>query len=1357
MRTQDLGDRVRLHLSIDLLIADASSIQLLLAEWIRLIIDPHTALPALGVTFRDVLLATAALRNRPAYQRCRRYWLDRIGTLPPAPRLPVRDLPAAHRPEFTRREHRFSPATWAGLRDRARASRVTPSMLLCAAYAEVLRVWSSRERFTLNVTVAQRPGGHPGVAGVIGDFTGTVLLECELTGSPDLATTAATIQRQLRADLAHAEFTGVLVQRELARTGTPDRARMPIVFTSLLTEPDGVAAFEDVVFATGYAISQTPQVLLDNQVLVRGEGLLVSWDAVDTAFAAGVLDDMFAAYTGLLHAIADDEHTLRLRVPVTAPRRQLDARAAVNDTAGPLPRELLHAGIDRWARHDPDAPAVLTADRTLTFGELDRRANQVAHWLRSTGAGPNSLVGVLMRKGWEQVVAVLGILRAGAAYLPIDADLPPLRVARVLDTAGAEPVVVQTGVTGFGARRALVVEAARANLPDGPVESPRTAVTDLAYVIFTSGSTGAPKGVMVSHRAAGNTLADINDRLGVGPGDRVLGLSALSFDLSVYDIFGVLGAGGAIVLPDADEVRNPAHWESLTVRHGVTLWNSVPALLEMLVEHRATAATPLPATLRAVLLSGDWIPLPLVRRLHAGAGPLIYGLGGATEAGIWSIWQPITAVDPEWRSVPYGTPLRNQAFRVLDSRFADKPDLVAGELFIGGSGLADGYWADPALTAAAFPAHPDTGERLYRTGDTGRYLTDGSIEFLGRLDTQVKIGGHRIELGDIEAALAEHDQVRAAVAVATGPDGGPRRLVGYVVPTTDAGLDLAELRDFLAARLPAYQVPPVIVALTALPLGPNGKVERAALPPPPPAEPAQPPAGDAERTLAEIWRSLLGTPHVGRDTDFFALGGDSLLSVRAVALAAEAGLHLSAAEFCRHPTVAGQAALARSAPPPTAPEEPAEGPVGLTPSQHWFFAQEVAEPDHWNGMWPVFALGRLLDTAVLARALDIVLARHEALRTRFHRARCGWRAEIVAARPSPAGLVEAVGLAHVADHDLEAEIGAHVARRNGGLDLANGPVVTLTSFDLGARRAPRLLVSAHWLVMDYYSSRVFYEELRVAYFALERGENPVLPPKTASLRACLARLAECVREPEAAGELPYWTELAGRRVSALPVDHRIGPNTQASAARVLVQLTGATADAVLARPPAARGVEIRDVLITALVRTIAGWTDVREVAIELEGHGREWAYGDLDVSRTVGRLSTLTPVLLRTGDLRAVRDQLAAVPHRGAGYGILRELHHDPEVRARLATVPAPEVGFNFWGEVSEYFTADSRPVIESFGHHRGESGLRPRVLDLTALTVAGELWLVWTYSTNLHTEATITALAGRFERELAELARDAR
>jgi amino acid adenylation domain-containing protein len=519
------------------------------------------------------------------------------------------------------------------------------------------------------------------------------------------------------------------------------------------------------------------------------------------------------------------------------PPDQLATRASVNATQTPVSQEFLHALVLRQAYQRPDQIAVVTPTRRLCYAEVLNGAWQLAHWLGHQGARPNHLVAIVMEKGWEQIVAVLGVLLSGAAYLPLDPHLPQERLDYLLQHSEVSLVLTQSHIDARiswspSLGRFLVDGLTLSHeLPEySCVQHPE----DLAYVIYTSGSTGLPKGVMIDHRAAVNTILDINTRFAVTEQDRVLALSAFNFDLSVYDLFGLLAAGGAVVLPGEEDTRNPQAWLQLVQQERVTLWNSVPALMQMLIEYVETQGQSLDSSaLRLVLLSGDWIPLTLPTRLWRQKAELeVISLGGATEAAIWSIQYPIKQTEPTWSSIPYGTPLHNQSFQILNERMEPTPVWVPGQLYIEGVGLAKGYWKDEEKTAASFVQHPHSGERLYRTGDLGRYWPDGTIEFLGREDFQVKIQGHRIELGEIEATLIQHPRLQDALAAAVGDAHGEKRLVAYIISEDGSTIETNDVRHFLEERLPAYMIPTSFVQMEQFPLTANGKVDRAALPTP---------------------------------------------------------------------------------------------------------------------------------------------------------------------------------------------------------------------------------------------------------------------------------------------------------------------------------------------------------------------------------------------------------------------------------------------------------------------------------------------------------------------------------------------
>jgi amino acid adenylation domain-containing protein len=1062
------GSRTRVLLSFDLLIADIGSIRLLLRDWHRFYREPDADRPPLGLSFRDYVRAVRRLPETAQYARALEYWREQLAGLPPRPDLPLAVNPAAvGRPEFTARDLVVERDRWSRLRDRAAARGLTVSAVLLAAYATILGGWSRSGRFTVNVTVINRLPVHPDVRDLVGEFASFDLLPVDLTGSADFAALATSLQEQSWQDLEHRYVNGVELLRELARTrGGAAGSVLPFVFTSTLVqenEPGDTSMFGwlgDVV----HEIAQTPQVWIDFALLEVAAGVQLSWHAVRQLFPDGVLDAMFAAFADLVHRLADDEDTWSDR-PAPLPDEHRAMVAAVNDTAGAHPDGLLCDPVVAQARRAPERLAVAGADGELTYGDLYRNACRLAQTLRAAGTGAGDLVAVAIAKSRAQIVAALAVNLAGGAYLPLDPGLPRQRQDQLIAQSQARVALVPID----GDRedwpdgvRVLPVELAGGEDVEPPQQVARP--TDLAYVIFTSGSTGVPKGVMISHRAALNTVDDISTRYHVGPEDRVLGLSSLSFDLSVYDVFGVLGAGGTLVLPRAGSSRDPGHWLDLMARYRVTLWNSVPALAQMLADHAlgeqlASGAERHPALrdLRLAMMSGDWIPLDLPDRLRSVAPDAqLVSLGGATEAAIWSIAYDIGAVDPGWDSVPYGRPLRNQTFHVFNDRMRECPAWVTGELYIGGSGVAEGYWADPERTATSFVTHPATGERLYRTGDLGRWRPDGLIEFLGREDNQVKIGGFRIELGEIDAVLSRQPGVAAGVAAAVGADRHHRRLVGYLVPAdpdTDTEPLIDAVRTAALGSLPAYLVPGAFVVLEKLPLSSNGKVDRAALPDPA-ASRSTGDAGPTAAALAALVREVVGVPEVGPDDNFFTVGGDSITGIQVVARATAEGLPLTTADLFGQPTIRALAALveSRQGGPGAAPEQEP------TPYQQYLLA---------NGAGAMRALVPMHGdpSAVATRAGEVLRelhSSHPALRQRLRAGR------LTLAAPDPADghpHVSVVPLGRLPEARRAAALAGLADEIAGELDAEQGPAVKAAVFDLGGGEL-RLCVAALELICD---------------------------------------------------------------------------------------------------------------------------------------------------------------------------------------------------------------------------------------------------------------------------------------------------
>ncbi len=796
----------RLYISIDMLINDATSSQLLWDELVALYRaggdSAAAGLIPFTISFRDYVQARAQdIAHQAARAAARDYWLERLRELPPPPQLPLCSQALNQRhPHFTRLQRQLNASDWQRLRQRATEQGVTPASLLVAAFAEVLAAWSEQARFCLNLTFFDRLPWHEDVPRLVGDFTAVTLLPLDYTEIQSFARRVLNVNRQVLESLEHRAFSAVDVLREWNR-GTEDNISMPVIFTSQLgvSDPTKGVSKDSPLGRIVYGISQTPQVWLDHQACELDGALVYNWDLVADLFPAGVPEAMFTAYGDLLESLARDDACWQQPLISLIPQQQQQVRRAVNDTVLPLPDCCLDELFFNTAARTPTALALKTQEQHWCYASLADWSRKLAWQLIENEVQPGERVAILMPKCAEQVVACLAIAAVGAVWVPLDVSMPALRLHSIISGSHIRVILTEaTGVTTLPLSPddsnlcIVTVCAHQASEVVPPLPHRVRDPSSPAYVIYTSGSTGIPKGVLIDNRGAVNTVLDINRRFHIDDSTCLAGVSSLSFDLSVYDIFGTFAAGGCLVLPDAHALRDPSHWLRLVQQQGVTLWNSVPALLELLLD-AAVHENKYLTGLRAVLLSGDWIPLTLPSRLRQLAPDArLIALGGATEASIWSNWYEVTETPAHWRSIPYGYPLSNQYYRVLDNGLRDRPDWVAGSLYIGGRGVALGYENDADRTAASFIQHPRDKERLYCTGDRARYWPDGTLEFLGRSDSQLKIAGNRIEAGEVEAALLRNPAVREAVVDAIESAGAGKQLAAWLTLQENTTLSVVE-------------------------------------------------------------------------------------------------------------------------------------------------------------------------------------------------------------------------------------------------------------------------------------------------------------------------------------------------------------------------------------------------------------------------------------------------------------------------------------------------------------------------------------------------------------------------------------
>ncbi|WP_255218439.1 non-ribosomal peptide synthetase, partial [Nocardia abscessus] len=1254
--------RTRVHLDLDMIAGDALSLRNLLADLTTLYERGPGALPALEYSYAQYLVDRGSARAK-AREQARDWWQSQLPGLPEAPELPLlASEEATGGPRVDRRRYWLSPERAALLRERAHRAGLTTASVLATVFAETIGAWSSTDRFLLNLPVFDREPLHDDVDRIVGDFSSSVLLDVDLSASMSVTRRGQAITDRLREVLGYAAYSGVEVLRDLSRANGGERVLAPVVYTSALSLGELYAPeVRQCLGEPCWTISQGPQVWLDAQVTEFDGGILLNWDARVSLFPPGMLDTMFDAYVCFVELLLDDDGAWDRDAPWPVTGRQ-DVEVAA------APVTPLHQRFFTRAAADPRRTALLADGATISYGELAVQARRMARLLVDKGIGRGDSVAITLPKGVEQIVATLGVLAAGATYVPSGIDLPAARRERVYRTAGARLVITdpETAAAGSWPDDIEPVFPEQSRTVDPLAEIIVADPEDVMYVIFTSGSTGAPKGVEVPHRAVANTIDAVNGRFDIGADDRTIALSALDFDLSAYDLFAFLAFGGSLVVVEEARRRDAAAWAELIRRWDVTVVSAVPALLDMLLI--AAADSGLGTALRVVMLGGDRVTVDLPDRLRRLVpGCRFAGLGGMTEAAIHATVCEVDTVDPDWSSVPYGVPLPHAHCRVVDGHERDRPEWAPGELWVTGGGLAHGYRGDPVRTAEKFVERD--GVRWYRTGDLVRCRPDKTLDFLGRTDHQVKIRGHRIELGEIESVLAEHPRIIAAAAAVVEQ---ATRALGAVVVGEDDDLDDAALRGWLGERLPGYMIPRLFVRRPELPITRNGKIDRAAVQTALTAAGGRAtaggdsaaPTGRVERITAQAWAVLLGVEEIRRDDDFFALGGDSLLATRLVRrLAASGVVGADLAQLFTNPTLAAFAATLTF------------GTVEEVPTTITFAPEHLYEPfpltdiqvAYWLGRSEDFDLGGIgahlyieydwpgLDLALLERAWNRLIDRHAMLRA------------VVGADGTQRVLEE------VPAYRIPVVEGDVVALRedisNRVLDTGNWPLFEVRVVRDG--EITRVCAVFDTLIADGLSALVLLSE----WTRLYADPDIELPALGLEFRDYVMSCSPSEEQIQAG--LSYWRSRLAELPPGPQLPLRVSPAVieRPRFTRREVRLDRETWHQIVVR--ARRfGVTPSVVLLACYTWVLGGWSAQRDLTVTLTRFDRREVHPD--IMRVVGDFSSLLLVADRPvekeswlGRARRLQEQLwSDLDHQQvSAVRVLRELARDSEVVAEPVPV----------------------------------------------------------------------------------------
>ncbi|MFH8344041.1 amino acid adenylation domain-containing protein [Streptomyces sp. NPDC018045] len=1332
------------------------------------------ALPALPTHYGDFSVWQRDRLSGPAFDDQLAYWKHRLDGLTPL-RLPADRTRAAVR-ATSGAAHRFAlPAPLvAALRELGREHGATLFMTLAAGVQLLLARYSGERDVAIGTASSGR--SRPELERLIGFFVNTLVLRSQVDPGQDFA----GFLGEVRTTVLEAFDAEDVPFDRVVEAVAPERdlSRNPLVQVVVALQ-QGQPELPEAggLRITGYEL---PRYFSRFDLFVefwpQGDALDCVIEYSTDLFDAATVETMGRYLRSLFEGVVAAPHRPMGELPLvgTAGECAVPVTAAGDRSeAGALDRGL-HELFQERAALTPDATALVFGAARVSYGELNARANRLARLLTTHGAAPGTIVAVCLERGPDLVTALLAVLKTGAAYALLDPAFPDQRLADLLGETRAHVVISDTAhATRLpdGTHRTVSVDGDRQAVETLDAQDlPRTAgPSDAACVMFTSGSTGRPKGVVSPHRAAVRVVCG-QDFVEFGPRHVWLQAAPMSWDAFALELWGALLHGGTCVLHPGS-TPDPEVISGLIAEHRITtLWLSASLFNVMADEYPAALGA-----VEQVITGGEAASSVHVARVLAEFPDLRLVNGyGPVESMVFATSHRITPEDTRRPSVPIGRPIAHTTVHVLDERMAPVAPGIPGELWIGGAGLATGYLDRPDLTAERFVAAPSApGERLYRTGDLARALPSGALEYLGRADDQVKIRGFRIEPGEVRSALLGHPALTAAAILALQPESGPKRLVAYTVAAPGADTPQpAALREFLGRTLPSHMVPSAFVAVDRLPLTPAGKLDHRALPAPDWNTSAGTreyvaPRGRAEETLAGIWAEVLGVEKVGVEDNFFELGGDSILSMQVISRARAAGLTVHSKDVFLRQTVASLAAVAvadgadgKDARPRVA----ATGDVPLTPVQHWFFDHHRTGPEHFD-QYVVFELDPAADRGALAAAVAALPRQHDALRSRFTRVDGQWRQHTAPARADDT-VLRTIDLSGLDAPDQDAAVRAWIEGPEARFRLAEDRKFTAVLVERGAARPPHLLLSAHHLAVDGVSWRVLAEDLDTGYRQAAAGRAVDLGPGTSSFREWALRLARHTADGGFAAEAGHWDAVTAADggpagTGALPTDGQ-GPNTVASTRTVTVRLGAEETRALLQQVPAVYRTRVDDILLSAYGRVLARWTGSPRTLIDLEGHGREELFDDIDLTRTVGWFTSIHPVALTVDPawdwattLKSVKEQLRAVPGRGLGHGALRHLTGPGSPLGQPGRA-APRISFNYLGRFDTGTAPGSllRPGGEGvqLTGHPGE--LRPHLLDAVSHVESGQLSMTWYYSADVHERETVERLAAQTAEALREIVR---
>ncbi|MCB8753035.1 non-ribosomal peptide synthetase [Planktothrix agardhii] len=1337
-----------------------------LSEFYQAFLSNSTVdLPELTIQYADFAVWQRQWLQGEILENQLNYWKKQLTGAPPLLELPT-DKPRPANPNF--QGHSISFQIDSELTEKlkllSQKSGATLFMTLLAALNTLLFRYSGQDDILIGTPTANR--NRQEIEPLIGFFVNTLVLRNSLEGNPTFSTLLQQARNVVLEAYANQDvpFEQVVDALEIERSLSYN----PLFQVMFALQNAPLNALELPNLRSQYLAVENQRIKFDLSLILeeieteKGSYLEGFWEYDSDLFTAERITRMVGHFQTLLKGIvANPQQTVGELPLLTEPEKQ-QLLVDWNQTQTYYPHHYcIHQLFEEQVVKTPHAIAVIDGEKSLTYEQLNQKANQLAYYLQNLGVKTEDLVGICIERSALMIIGLLGILKAGGAYVPLDPNYPSERLAYMLEDSAVSVLLTQENLVHTLPNYSGTIfcldqdwKILEQNPPDNLLH-PMTS-ENLAYVIYTSGSTGKPKGVLIQHQSLLNLVSWHQNAFNITTIDRATQLAGIAFDASVWEIWPYLTAGACLAIVPPDLLTSPNQLQEWLIGQKITVSFLPTPLAETLIPLDLSTNCPLRLMLTGGDKLNDFPPTSIPFTLVNNYGP--------TENTVVTTSVKITPDLLTEKAPPIGRPISNTQVYILDQYQQPVPIGIPGELYIGGSGLARGYLNRPELTNAKFIANPlsqKNSDRLYKTGDLVRYGNDGQIEFVGRIDHQVKIRGFRIELGEIETVLNQHPQVKEAIIIAREDQPGVKRLCAYVIGSEK--LTVSQLRLFLQEKLPQYMVPAFFILLDAFPLTANGKIDRRALP-----QPAQElenetarnitPGTETERILAEIWQKVLGLKTISINDNFFELGGDSILAIQIIAQANQAGLQITPKQLFSHQTIAQLAMIAETTAITEIDQGLVTGEVPLTPIEKWFFEQNLPERHHFNQSI-LLEVPNNLKPDLLKQAISKLLYHHDALRLRFVQQGEQWQQNNSDDCNNFA--FKTVDLSHLSSDEQLTQMAEIAEVQQRVLNLEEGPLIAVVFFPLG--EGGRLLIVIHHLAVDGISWRIILEDFVTIYQQLENQKPLQLPPKTSSFKTWAEELQNYAQTPEFHAQFKYWLNRDFSSVSPLPVDHQGDDqsNSVAHAKTVSFTFTEEQTRLLLQEVPQAYNTQINDILLTALVQAFGHWTGSYQLLLDMEGHGRENVIESVNLSRTVGWFTSIFPVFLTLENLdhpgeclKSIKEQLRQIPNRGFDYGIGYYLNSDLTIQSPLKNYPKAQVSFNYLGQFTSYQIGEMGWKLsqESSGSIHSPLGQRSHLIAIHGIVVDGQLDMEWQYSENFHHQTTIENLADAYRDSLETL-----